>query len=158
MHVSMYQTEIGINTCTNFVNGVEVRDEHISIVVALLALNDRDNPLQSHSSIHILLRENFKLTTRLSGRKTGREGGRERDRRRDGERKGERDRGRGGGRKGGREEWRERDRQTEREGGREEGRERQRESEEGRENNYSQKCLCPNEIHICHLSLLFLIT
>ena len=52
----------------NLVNGIKVRGEHVSVIVAHLSLNDRDNPLQSHSSIHILFREGLQLTTGLSGR------------------------------------------------------------------------------------------
>ena len=48
------------------VNGIEVRDEHIRVIVATLPLNDRDNPLQSHSGVNVLLREHLELTTRLS--------------------------------------------------------------------------------------------
>lgn len=46
-------------------DGVEVRDEHVSVIVALLPLDDRDDPLQSHSRIHILLRQRLQLTTWL---------------------------------------------------------------------------------------------
>ena len=57
---------IHVYVCNMYLmNGFKVRDEHVSVIVAPLALNDGHNPLQSHSSVDVLLRENFKLTTRL---------------------------------------------------------------------------------------------
>ena len=65
-------------------NGVKVRDKHVRVIVAPLVLNDRDNPLQSHSRVNILLREHFELTIRFSVRGGGwGRGGRERERERE---------------------------------------------------------------------------
>ena len=68
--------------------GVKERGEEVSVVVAHLVLDHRRDSLQSHSRVHMLLRQNLQLPARLSGqaRREGEEGER-----------GRRERGEGGG-------------------------------------------------------------
>ena len=57
--------------------GVKERGEEVSVVVAHLVLDHRRDSLQSHSRVHMLLRQNLQLPARLSGqaRREGEEGG-----------------------------------------------------------------------------------
>ena len=62
---------------THLMYGVKVRREEVGVVVAHLALDHRRDSLQSHSRVHVLLRQNLQLPARLSGqgRGEGEEGG-----------------------------------------------------------------------------------
>ena len=57
----VYLSQVG----SNLVYGLEVQDEQVSVVVAHLPLNDRRDPLQAHTCVHMLLGKNLQLSTGL---------------------------------------------------------------------------------------------
>ncbi len=52
---------------TYLMNGVKEREEEVRVVVGVLALDDRGDPLEAHSSVNVFLGQTLQLSIRLPG-------------------------------------------------------------------------------------------
>ena len=53
--------------CLYLLNGLEVGNEEVSVIVGHLVLQDRDQALQAHTGVNALLGQRLQLRLRLSG-------------------------------------------------------------------------------------------